>query len=73
MAVLNDEIIVTDALQCMVKTSSGEVRAFLHPLLSCQSMAKVCFEDGTWRDVFWGKIRQLGVSEEMDDYCWEDE
>lgn len=63
----------TDAVPCLVKTGNEEMPAFLHPLLSTQQLAKVCYEDGTWRDVWWSKVRQIGVPDEMDEYEWDEE
>ena len=63
----------TDEEQCFVKSGTDELPAFLHPMLSTQQMAKVCMEDGTWRDVWWSKIRLVGVSDRMDEYDWDEE
>ena len=63
----------TDEVPCLVKQNGTELAAMLHPLLSNNQMAKVCMEDGTYKDVFWNRVRQLGVEELMDEYDFEEE
>lgn len=70
---MSDSIRLTDEVPCYVRSGHEEVPAFLHPTLSNQQMAKVCYEDGTYRDIFWGKIRRVGVPEAMDEYEWDEE
>ena len=63
----------TDEVPCVVKIGGEEVAAMLHPMLSNNQMAKVCFEDGSYRDVFWNRVRQIGVNEIMDEYDFDEE
>lgn len=71
----NLEVVVrhTDEVPCIVKQNGDEIEAILHPMLSNNQMAKVCFEDGSYRDVFWNRIIQLGVAEVMDEYAYGEE
>ena len=65
---------LTDEIPVMVfSREEGEVPALVHPYLSTNLMAKVTFEDGKWKDVRWYKVRQINVSELMDQYEWGDE
>ena len=64
---------LTDGVPCIVRDGNEWVPGILHPLLSNQQMAKVCMEDGYWRDVWWTRVRQMGVSELMDEFDYEEE
>ena len=74
MAALERTIIITDRQPCLVQQGTEWVPAFLHIMLSNQQMAKVCTEDGYFRDVWWSRVRMCGIADEMDEYYFgEDE
>lgn len=58
---------ISDGVPCVLKDGDGWIPGILHPLLSSQQMAKVTTEDGSWRDVWWSRVRQCGVPELMDE------
>ena len=54
-----------------VRHGDEERPALLYPILSSQQMAKVCYEDGRFSDVWWSKVRSLEVEDVMDEYGFE--
>lgn len=64
---------VTDESPCLVNMHGEQIPGLLHILLSNNQTAKVCFEDGTFKDIWWGRVRQLDAASIMDAYDYEDE
>lgn len=59
---------VSDEVPCVVKNGGEWEAGVLNARLSNGQMAKVCYEDGFYKDVWWTKVRRLGVSELMDEW-----